>query len=118
MSDFGKHVRTLRLAKQEQDKNFTLRKVAKLCGVSPTFLSRVETGREPSMPSEEVILRMAEILGENSTRMLALADRIPSRLKAIIISRPELFERLILELENAPEHAILRVVREVRDGNW
>jgi hypothetical protein len=39
-------------------------------------------------------------------------------LQAIIRKRPQLFADLIRELKNLPDHAVLRVVREVRDGNW
>jgi hypothetical protein len=32
--------------------------------------------------------------------------------------RPELFAELIRELKDMPDHAVLRIVREVRDGEW
>ncbi|RMH11356.1 MAG: XRE family transcriptional regulator, partial [Gammaproteobacteria bacterium] len=32
--------------------------------------------------------------------------------------RPQLFAELLRELKTLPDHAILRVVREVRDGDW
>ena len=38
--------------------------------------------------------------------------------QAIIRKRPQLFADLIRELKNLPDHSVLRVVREVRDGNW
>ena len=36
----------------------------------------------------------------------------------IIRQRPKLFAELLRQLRAAPNHAILRVVREVRDGDW
>jgi hypothetical protein len=33
-------------------------------------------------------------------------------------TRPELFSQLIMELKNMPDHAVLKLVREVRDGEW
>ena len=39
-------------------------------------------------------------------------------LQALIRKRPQLFAQLIRELASMPDHAVLRVVREVRDGNW
>ena len=41
-----------------------------------------------------------------------------SDLKDIILRRPRLFADLLRQLKDAPEHAILRVVRDVRDGDW
>jgi len=39
-------------------------------------------------------------------------------LLATIRSRPRLFADLIRQLKNLPDHAVLRLVREVRDGTW
>jgi hypothetical protein len=36
----------------------------------------------------------------------------------VIRSRPELFAELLRELKSAPDHAVLKLVREVRDGEW
>jgi hypothetical protein len=32
--------------------------------------------------------------------------------------RPKLFAELIRALKDQPDHAVLWIVREVRDGNW
>ena len=32
--------------------------------------------------------------------------------------RPQLFAELIRRLKDMPDHAVLRLVREVRDGEW
>ena len=39
-------------------------------------------------------------------------------LQAVILKRPQLFATLIRQLEKLPDHAVLRIVREVRDGEW
>ena len=44
--------------------------------------------------------------------------KVSGDLQAIIRKRPKLFADLIRELKAAPDDAILRVVREVRDGDW
>jgi hypothetical protein len=49
---------------------------------------------------------------------LALAGKVSADLQQIIRKRPKLFAQLIRDLKNLPEHAVLRLVREVRDGNW
>ncbi len=47
-----------------------------------------------------------------------MAGKISRDLKEIIHKRPELFAELIRHLKEAPDHAIHKVVREVRDGDW
>lgn len=118
MSEFGNYIKELRLAKKAEDKNYSIRAVARNTKVSHVFLSQLESGTHPSLPSEEIICRLAKELGGSSIKMMALAGRIPERLKQIIIRRPKLFEDLLLELENAPDDAIVRIVRVIRDGDW
>jgi len=36
----------------------------------------------------------------------------------VILRRPQLFSQLLRQLRDAPDAAVLRVVREVRDGEW
>ena len=47
-----------------------------------------------------------------------MAGKVSSDLQEIIRKRPELFAELIRQLKKAPDHAVLKVVREVRDGDW
>ena len=63
-------------------------------------------------------MRLARELGEDPDLLLALAGKVSSDLKEIIRKRPRLFAELIRQLKEAPDDAILRVVREVRDGEW
>ena len=51
-------------------------------------------------------------------RLLALAGKVSSDLQEAIRKRPELFAQVIRELAQLPDHAVIRVVREVRDGTW
>ncbi len=39
-------------------------------------------------------------------------------LRAVILARPQLFAELIRSLKSMPDHAVLRIVRDVRDGDW
>ena len=50
--------------------------------------------------------------------LLALAGKLSSDLQQIIMQRPQLFAELLRQLREAPDHAIVRVVREVKDGDW
>jgi len=119
MGDFGKHIRQLREAKYSTDKSFSVRKLAERVGLDPTYLSRIERDQEGvSLPKEEKIAALARELGENPDVLLALAGKVSSRLLAIIRRRPQMFAQLLEQLEKAPDDAVLRVVRQVRDGDW
>jgi transcriptional regulator with XRE-family HTH domain len=96
---------------------YSVRQVAQRIGVEPSFLSKVERG-EVAPPSEAKIVALARELGEDPDVLLALAGKVSTDLQEVIRKRPELFAALIRELKDMPDHAVLRVVREVRDGNW
>jgi transcriptional regulator with XRE-family HTH domain len=114
---FGEFIRQRREEKRSGDPSFSLRQVAASIGVEPSYLSKVERGEQPP-PSEETILALARELDEDPDMLLALAGKVSKELQAIIRKRPKLFAELIRQLKNMPEHAVLRLVREVRDGNW
>jgi HTH-type transcriptional regulator, competence development regulator len=117
MTGFGDYVRTVRATRAETDVRFTLRQVAQRIGVEPAYLSKIERDLV-SPPSEATIVRLATDLGEDPDVLLALAGKVGSDLQAIILRRPKQFAELIRQLKNAPDHALLKVVREVRDGKW
>lgn len=114
---FGSHLRSLREEKARTDPAFSLRQLALRCGVTPPYLSRLERD-EVAPPSEEVLRQLAAELGEDTDVMLALGGKISSDLRAEILARPKLFAELIRNLKDMPDHAVLRLVREVGDGNW
>ena len=99
------------------DREFSVRKVAARLGVQPSYLSKVERG-EQAPPTEAKIRALAEILDEDTDVLLALAGKVSSDLRDVIVRRPQLFAQLIRQLKDMPDHAVLRVVREVRDGSW
>ena len=45
-------------------------------------------------------------------------SKVSSDLQEIIRKRPQLFADLIRQLKSTPDHAILRIARDVRDGDW
>ena len=57
-------------------------------------------------------------LGEDPDVLLAMAGKVSGDLLEIIRKRPKIFSQLIRELKDMPDQAVLRLVREVRDGNW
>lgn len=115
--DFGEHIRRARESMQQGDPSFSLRQVAVRIGIEPAYLSKIERGIFPP-PSEEVIVRLAGVLGEDKDVLLALAGKLSSDLQQIIMQRPALFAELLRQLREVPDYAILRVVREVKDGQW
>ncbi len=117
MTHFGKHIRSRREDLRKQDKRFSLRQVAQRIEVEPAYLSKIERGDVPP-PSEATTLKLARDLGEDPDVLLALAGKVSSDLQEIIRKRPKLFADLIRKMKEAPDHAILRIVREVRDGEW
>jgi transcriptional regulator with XRE-family HTH domain len=117
MTHFGDHVRACRERLRTADPRFSVRQVAARIEVEPAYLSKVERG-EVAPPSEATTLKLARELGEDPDVMLALAGKVSSDLMVIIRKRPRLFADLIRALKAAPDKAVLRLVREVRDGNW
>ena len=114
---FGKLIRKSRLQARSGDRNYSLRKTAERIGIQPSYLSKIERGELPP-PGEEVICKLSEDLGLDADVMLAMAGKVSSELLEVIRSRPELFAELLRELKSAPDHAVLKLVREVRDGEW
>ena len=117
MNHFGDVVRARRERLRRQDRRYSLRQVARRIGVEPAYLSKIERG-ETAPPSEAATVRLAKDLGEDPDILLALAGKVSGDLQDIIRKRPRLFAALIRQLKEAPDHAVLRVVREVRDGDW
>ena len=117
MNTFGQHLRDRREMLRKEDKKFSVRQVAVRIGVEPAYLSKIERDKT-APPSENTIRKIAHELGENPDLLLAMAGKISTDLKDIILQRPKLFSSLLRELKEAPDNAILKVVREVNDGEW
>lgn len=105
----------LRAARERRE--MSLRRAAEEAGVEPGYLSRIERGLVPP-PGEDAIRRLAGVLGEDPDVILALAGKVSSDLRRAILRRPALFATLIRQMNDMPDRALLRIVREVRDGDW
>ena len=117
MIRFGAYVRELREKLLEDSKEFSVRKVAIKIGVEPAFLSKVERDIVPP-PSEAKIIALADLLGADRDILLAMAGKVSSDVIEVIRNRPVLFAELVRRLKEEPDHAVLRVVRDVNDGDW
>lgn len=114
---FGSFLRGRRERLRKDDARYSLRQVAARIGVEPSYLSKVERGLV-APPSEGTTVRLAADLDLDPDALLALAGKVSSDLLEAIRKRPELFAELIRELKGMPDKAVLRLVREVRDGSW
>ena len=114
---FGQYVRRKREQLRQKEAKYSVRQVAARIGVEPSYLSKVERGEQPP-PSEQAIVALARELDEDPDVLLAMAGKVSRELVAIILKRPQLFAQLVRELKDVPDHAVVRLVREVRDGNW
>ncbi len=63
-----------------------LREMAKMIGVSPTYLSKIERDEFPP-PAEDKVRKIAEILGRDVDQLLALAGKVSSDLSEIVRER-------------------------------
>lgn len=117
MNQFGTYIRKRREELLLNDRSFSLRQVAGRIGIEPAYLSKIERG-DFAPPSEDVIRKLAQEMGENPDILLALAGKVSRDLMDIIVQRPKLIGDLLRQIKEMPDHAILRVVREVKDGDW
>jgi transcriptional regulator with XRE-family HTH domain len=117
MTSFGQFIRDQREALRQTDSRYSVRQVAQRVGVQPSYLSKVER-EEVAPPSEATICKLAVELQVDVDVLLAMAGKVSSDLQAVIRKRPQLFAELLRELKSQPDHAVVRLVREVRDGDW
>lgn len=113
----GRFLRERREQLRAADARFSVRQVAERVGIEPSYLSKVERDLG-SPPAEETLRRLASELSVEPDLVLALAGKVSKELQDVIRRRPLLFAQLIRELKDAPDHALVRLVREVRDGEW
>ena len=114
---FGSYIREKREALKIRDSRYSLRQVAIRVGIEPSYLSKLERGEQKYL-SEEKIIALANDLNEDHDILLALSGKISQDIQEIIRKRPKLFAQLIHDLKDMPDQAVVRIVREVRDGKW
>ncbi len=105
---FGRILRAKRMAVK-----LSLRKFAKMVGVSPTYLSQVE--HENVMPpTADRVKRMAELLGENPDEWIALAGRVPEDVPDVIHKQPTEMPRLLREASELTTEQLRQVMEKIR----
>ena len=84
----GERIRQLREARRAEDPaNFSGRQFSLALGISPTYLSKIETGELPA--SAELLKEIAERLGTDVDELLALANKFDPALGTIIMEKPK-----------------------------
>ncbi len=89
MSSFGDYLR-----KRRKEEGFGLRELARKCGVSPAYLSRMESGAEPNPPSEALITKLANVLRDDFDVMMNVAGRVAVDIRDYITATPNLADFL------------------------
>jgi transcriptional regulator with XRE-family HTH domain len=105
---FGALVRREREAKE-----IGLREMAKLIGVSPTYLSKVERDEFPP-PAEDRVKQIAKVIGYDADELLALAGRVASDLSDIIKRRPRELAALLRTTNGLTDEEMARLAREAQ----
>ncbi len=82
---FGKDLREMRLTR-----GYKLRQFAKLCGISPTYLSKIER-EEFVPPSIEVITKMANLLNIDADVTCLRAGKVPTWIKELFMSEDAIY---------------------------
>lgn len=105
---FGERIRRKRI-----ERGLGLRETARRIGRSSTYLSRIETGKETAVPSEEVIRKLADLLHDDFDELMQLAGRIPSAVTEYVKADPRMPEFLRRAREkNISAERLLKMLEE------
>lgn len=77
-----------RIRRKRAELKLGLRETAAKVGISPTYLSRIETMAEKTPPAEDVIRKLATLLNDNFDELMQLAGRVPEDVEKVIKSDP------------------------------
>jgi transcriptional regulator with XRE-family HTH domain len=102
---FGAFVR-----RRREEKEIGLREMAKMLGVSPTYLSKVERD-EFAPPIEDKVRAIAKIIECDPDRLLAMAGRVPSDLADIIRRQPVEMSALLRTVKGMNAEDLARLAR-------
>ena len=91
-----------------------LREMAKMIGVSPTYLSKVERNELPP-PAEDKVKKIAEIIGRDADELLALAGRVSSDLTEIIRRHPREMASFLRAANGLTANDMARLARDAQE---
>lgn len=110
MEKFGAFIRREREA---LDPKVGLRDMAKMIGVSPTYLSRVERDEFPP-PAEDKVRKIAAIINCDADDLLARAGRVSSDISDIIKRHPVELSALLRTTKGLTAEDIARLARQAQ----
>ena len=105
---FGEFVRREREAKE-----IGLREMAKMIGVSPTYLSKVERDEFPP-PAEDKVKAIAQIIKCDTDELLARAGRVSSDLSDIIKRHPRELAALLRTTNGLTADGMAKLARQAQ----
>ena len=105
---FGAFIRREREAKE-----FGLREMAKMIGVSPTYLSKVERDEFPP-PAEDKVKAIAKIIECDIDDLLARAGRVSTDISDIIKRHPVQLAALLRTTRGLKPEDIIGLVRDAQ----
>lgn len=114
--NFGSYVRNIREQHRLLDRCYSVRQTAHRIGVEPAYLSKVERGDVPP-PSEDTIRRLAVDLDEDIDLLLALAGKVSSDIREIVIKRPILLAAIIRSLGKMTDDRLVHIANYVSNHN-
>jgi transcriptional regulator with XRE-family HTH domain len=103
---FGAFVR-----REREGKEIGLREMAKMIGVSPTYLSKIERDEFPP-PAEDKVKAIAKIIECDADDLLARAGRVSSDISDIIKRQPVELAALLRITKGLKAEAIIGMTRE------
>jgi transcriptional regulator with XRE-family HTH domain len=104
------------IRKSREAKNLTTRQFASLIDKTPGAVSQLENGL--FNPSDKLLYNVSKHLNLNEDVLFALNGKATKRLQEVIARRPEMMSQLLTDIDKAPDHAVLKVIRTVSDGKW
>ena len=104
---FGATIRALR-----EKKGISLRKFAETIGISPTYTSKIERDEFPP-PGEETIKRMAQTLGQDADKLLALAGKAASDISEIAQQRPDILPTFFRQAATLSDENLRKLAKRI-----
>ena len=105
---FGVFVR-----REREARGFGLREMAKMIGVSPTYLSKVERD-EFAPPAEDKVKAIAQVLDCDADDLLARAGRVSTDISDIIKRHPVELASLLRTTKGLSADGITRITRQAQ----
>jgi transcriptional regulator with XRE-family HTH domain len=107
---FGRTLQVLRLGRR-----LSIRRLAGLVGVSPSYISRIERGEFPP-PATSAITRLSRVLEVERELLLMLSDRVPEDVLDVVRQRSRLVARLLRAAKRYSDDELEQACRALEMG--